>query len=112
MSRERAHRRAERDRQRRQEIAARERTLARRARRRAARQAVVAKVPRRTRWRRQQGILARRRRAQNSVILGLFLLSQILVWLVTGDPWLRATAALVAVLSLPVLVTLALDRRS
>ena len=112
MSRERAHRRAERERVRMKEIAARERTLARRSRRRAARSAVIAKLPRRTRWRGQQGILARRRRAQNTTIVGLFLVSQALVWLFTGDPWLRATAALLAVLSLPVLVTLVLDRRS
>jgi hypothetical protein len=49
---------------------------------------------------------------QNAVILGLFLLSQTLAWLLTDDPWLRLTAALLAVLALPVLVTLVLDRRS
>jgi hypothetical protein len=58
----------------------------------------------------QRGILARRRRRQNIVIVGLFIVSQMLVWLFTDDPWWRATGALIGVLSLPVLVTLALDR--
>ena len=112
MSRERAQRRAERE-----LVAARareehERRLAREAQRRATRAAWRARMPRRTRWRGQQGLLARRRRAQNAVILGLYLAVQAIVWLITADPWERAASALLGVLALPVLVTLTLDRRS
>jgi hypothetical protein len=46
------------------------------------------------------------------VILGLYLLVQLVVWLLTDDPWVRAASALLGVLALPVLVTLTLDRRS
>lgn len=60
---------------------------------------------------RQQGLLARRRRAQNGVILLLFLAVQAIVWLIWPDPWVRGAAAVVGVLAVPVLVTLALDRR-
>jgi hypothetical protein len=57
------------------------------------------------------GILARRRRTENLAIGGLFVVSQMLVWLFTDEPWWRVAAALFGVLALPVLVTLALDRR-
>jgi Flp pilus assembly protein TadB len=112
VSRERAQRRAERER-----VAAlarqkRERLAEREARRRATRAAWRDRVPRRTRWHGQQGLLARRRRAQNAVILGLYLVTQLVVWLLTTDPWVRGACALLGVLALPVLVTLTLDRRS
>ncbi|MGH8894966.1 MAG: hypothetical protein ACRDWY_16940, partial [Actinomycetes bacterium] len=84
----------------------------REAQRRAARAAWRARLPRRTRWRGQQGILARRRRTENAVIVGLYLAVQAIVWLLTSDPWVRAASALLGVLALPVLVTLALDRRT
>jgi hypothetical protein len=112
VSRQRALRRAERERAAARAADVRRRRADRAGRRRAARAAIAARLPRRTRWHGQQGILARRRRMQNAVILGLFLLSQALAWLFTDDPWLRLTAALLAVLALPVLVTLVLDRRS
>lgn len=112
MSKERARRRAERERvseAARQSRARRDRRL---ARRRASREALRARLPRRTRWRRQQGLLARRRRMENGIIAGLYLAAQAIVWLVTPDPWVRGAAALLGLLALPVLVTLALDRRS
>jgi Flp pilus assembly protein TadB len=112
VSRERARRREERERVAALERERRERQVARAARRRATRAAWRARVPRRTRWRGQQGILARRRRAQNAAILGLYLVVQVVVWLLSTDPWVRAASALLGVLALPVLVTLALDRRS
>lgn len=113
MSKQRAIRRAARDQERAEQAAARERRRVRQLRRAAVRDAVVAPVTqrRRIRWRGQQGILARRRRAQNAVIVGLFLVSQMFVWLFTDDPWWRAAGALMGLLSVPVLVTLALDRR-
>jgi Flp pilus assembly protein TadB len=112
MSRERALRRAEREETLERERAARAQRDSRQAARRARRDALRARLPRRTRWRRQQGLLARRRRAQNAVILGLFLTVQAVVWLLTSDPWTRAASALLSLFAVPVLVTLALDRRT
>jgi Flp pilus assembly protein TadB len=112
VSKERAQRRAVREQQAAAHRAARERRSEREARRRTTRAAWRARLPRRTRWRGQQGLLARRRRAENAVILLLFLAVQAIVWLVTDDPWVWASAAVLGVLSLPVLVTLALDRRT
>jgi Flp pilus assembly protein TadB len=112
VSRERARRRAERERVATLHREARERRAEREARRRSARAAWRARLPRRTRWRGQQGLLARRRRAQNAVILGLYLVVQAVVWLLSADPWVRAASALLGVLAMPVLVTLTLDRRS
>ena len=111
MSRERALRRTERQQQKDRETAARLRREQRVARQRATRAALRPRLPRRTRWRGQQGILARRRRLQNAVILLLLLATQSVVWLISGDPWVRATAALLTLLATPVLVTLVLDRR-
>jgi Flp pilus assembly protein TadB len=112
MSRERARRREERERASEAARSARARRDQRLARRRARTESLRARLPRRTRWRRQQGLLARRRRIENGVIAGLFLAVQAIVWLVTPDPWVRGAAALLGLLALPVLVTLALDRRS
>ena len=76
-------------------------------------QALRGRLPRRVRYRGQQGLLARRRRAQNAVILLLFLAVQAIVWLVCADPWARAAGRCWSGCSpLPVLVTLTLDRRS
>jgi len=112
MSKERAQRRA--DREQVVAVAARKRDqrTARAQRRRAVKAAWRARLPRRTRWRGQQGILARRRRTQNAVIFGLYLTVQAIVWLLTSDPWVRVASALLGVLALPVLVTLTLDRRT
>ncbi len=90
----------------------RERREARAARRRDVAATLRARLPRRTRWRRQQGVLARRRRTENGVIAVLWLASEGLVWLLTSDPWLRGAALLLGLLALPVLITLALDRRT
>jgi hypothetical protein len=104
-------RRAERQREVEQRRAAAERRQAKQVRRRSA-LATVTPRWQRTRWRRQQGLLARRRRIENGVILCLVLASQVSVWLLTPDWWLRSAAALLALIATPVLVTLALDRRS
>jgi Flp pilus assembly protein TadB len=82
------------------------------ARRSATKAAWRARLPRRTRRRGQQGLLARRRRRQNFVIFGLYLTVQAIVWLVTSDPWVRLASALLGVLTMPVFVTLTLDRRT
>ena len=112
MSRERALRRAERAQRAEREAAARAKRDQRLARQRATRQAVRDRVPQRIRWHGQQGILSRRRRRQNSLILLALIVSQCVVWLFTDDPWLRVTAAVLALLATPVLVTLVLDRRA
>lgn len=112
MSRERARRREEREKLAAAARERRERRAARDAQRRARRAAWRRRLPTRTRWRRQQGILARRRRLENSVIVGLYLVAQVIVWLLTSDPWVRVASALLGVLAMPVLVTLTLDRRS
>jgi hypothetical protein len=112
MSRERARRREERGRVAAAAQADRERRAWRTARRRERSAAVRARLPRRTRWRRQQGLLARRRRTENGVIAVLWLAVEGVVWLLTSDPWLRGAALLLGLLAVPVLVTLTLDRRS
>ncbi len=112
MSRERARRREEREHQAARERATRERREARVARRRHTAASLRGRLPKRVRYRGQQGLLARRRRAQNAVIVLLYLAVQAIVWLVWDDPWARAAAALVGLFALPVLVTLTLDRRS
>ncbi len=73
---------------------------------------VRAVLPRLTRWRRHQGRLARRRQVQNGAVAALFVLSQVVVWLLSGNWWLRAGALVFALLALPVLLTLTFDRRS
>ncbi len=111
MSRERARRRAERERVAAAARAGRERR-ATKANRRGNAAALRARLPRRTRWRRQQGLRARRRRVENGVIAVLWLAAEGLVWLLFYDPWVRGAALLLGVLALPVLVTLTLDRRT
>lgn len=109
MSKERARRRAEREAARAARIAAAERRSSRVARRRA----LLPGVPGRGlfRRRRPEGRLAQRRRAQNGVVAALFLLVQVVAWLLTPDWWVRLAVLVPSVLALPVLVTLVLDRR-
>ncbi len=112
MSRERARRRDERERVAAAARAERERRATKASRRRDNAAALRARLPRRTRWRRQQGLLARRRRTENGVIAVLWLAAEGLVWLLFDDPWVRGAALLLGILALPVLVTLTLDRRT
>src|SRR5205807_9738729 len=108
MSKERARLRAERERQRAAAAAARERREARIRRRREMRASVRAALPRRTRWARHQGLLARRRRAQNIGIAVAFVGVQAVVWAVVPDWSLRLGALGLSVLLTPVVVTLIL----
>lgn len=115
MSRERALRRADRERVQGLAHEDRERRDARvrQRRRRAERtRAKLPSLPQRTRWRGQQGILARRRRLQNAALLVLAVAGQVAVWSLTADWWLRVAAAIFTALTLPVLATLAFDRRN
>jgi hypothetical protein len=115
VSKDRARRRDEREQAAAVRRVAAQRRRARVDRRRERRRAVVAPVSPRLRRRGhrhgQQGILAQRRHVQNGVILCLILASQLVVWLLTPDWYLRATGAVLAVVATPVIVTLFLDRR-
>jgi hypothetical protein len=112
MSKERARRRAEREQAAAVRRVAVERRRNRLERRVERRRALAAPRRHRIRWRGQQGLLARRRRTQNGVILCVILALQLVVWLLTPDWWLRVAAALFAVIATPVFITVALDRRS
>jgi len=112
VSRERARRRAAIEAERARAARAHRRRAERTRRRREALTSARARLPRRTRWRGPRGQLARRRRVENGLIAAAFLLTQVLTWLVTADWWQRLGSAVLAVLALPVLVTLVLDRRA
>ncbi|MET7326892.1 hypothetical protein [Nonomuraea sp. NPDC005650] len=108
MSKERARRRAEREAERARAIRANEERQARRARRRAL---VTRLTPRPVRFYRQGGLLARRHRAQNIVVALGFLFVQAIVWLVWGSFPLSLAVLVFSLLLVPVVVTLAFDRR-
>ncbi|MER5999303.1 hypothetical protein ABT120_12075 [Nonomuraea angiospora] len=108
MSKERARRRAEREAERARAIRANEERQARRARRRAL---LVRLTPRPVRFYRQGGLIARRHRAQNIVVALGFLFVQAIVWLVWGSLPLSLAVLVFSLLLVPVVVTLAFDRR-
>jgi Flp pilus assembly protein TadB len=109
VSKERARRRAEREAERARAIRANEERQARRARRRAL---IARLTPRPVRIRRQGGLLARRHRAQNAVVALGFLLVQVIAWLVWGSLLASFAVLVLSVLFVPVVVTLAFDRRT
>ncbi|MFG1944509.1 hypothetical protein [Nonomuraea sp. NPDC048826] len=109
MSKERARRRAEREAERALAARRNEERQARAARRRAA---LGRLVPRPVRVARQGGLLARRQRAQNAAVALAFLIVQFLAWLLWGSPLLSFAVLVFSLLLLPVLVTLAFDRRT
>jgi Flp pilus assembly protein TadB len=103
MSKERARRRAEREREAAQKAAARQRDLERRARRRS----LTGWFPR---PRLQPGVLAARRRTELMATFGLLFLLNLLVWLVRPDWAARLGALVVSAVVFPV-VRLAMQRR-
>ncbi|WP_049572486.1 hypothetical protein [Nonomuraea sp. SBT364] len=109
MSKERARRRAEREAERVRAMRLNQERQARRAHRRAR---LARLVPRPVRVARQGGLLARRHRAQNAVVALAFLLVQALAWLLWGSPLLSFGVLVFSLLLIPVLVTLAFDRRT
>ncbi|MFC4532863.1 hypothetical protein [Sphaerisporangium dianthi] len=112
MSKERARRRAEREAENARQAALRAEREARKARRRRLRARLAAAVPRPVRVARQGGLIARRHRAQNTVVAVLFVLVQVIAWLLL-DGWAARVGVLVlSILMLPVLVTVIFDRRS
>lgn len=56
-------------------------------------------------------MIARRHRAQNLVVAGVFVLVQVLVWLIWGAPMISFGVLVFSVLFVPVVVTLAFNRR-
>jgi hypothetical protein len=107
MSKERAQRRAERERAAAVAAQARSRADERRARSAARRRTLTRWVPR---PRLQPGILAARRRAELGATVGLLLLVNLLVWLVRDDWAARAGALVVSLVVFPV-VRLMVTRR-
>jgi hypothetical protein len=100
MSKERARRRAEREREAAIRQAAREREAGRRSRSRARRQALTGWVPK---PHLTPGVLAARRRTELMATIGLLLLLNLLVWLVRPDWAARLGALVVSLLVFPLL---------
>lgn len=100
MSKERARRRAEREREAAIRQAAREREVGRRSRSRARRQALTGWVPK---PHLTPGVLAARRRTELMATIGLLLLLNLLVWLVRPDWAARLGALVVSLLVFPLL---------
>ncbi|GLW97346.1 hypothetical protein [Microtetraspora sp. NBRC 16547] len=112
MSKERARRRAEREAERERRAAEHALREARVARRRKLRGRLTAVLPRRVRVARPGGLLARRRREQNAVLAVLWLLTQVLAWLLLDGWAARLGVLILSILLIPVLVTVVFDRRS
>ncbi|MEV4100468.1 hypothetical protein AB0J42_09400 [Nonomuraea sp. NPDC049649] len=109
MSKERARRRAEREAARARAARRNEERQARAARRRAA---LTALAPRPVRVARQGGLLARRRRTRNALAALGFVLTQAAAWLLWASPVVSAGVLVFSILLMPVLMTLAFDRRT
>jgi hypothetical protein len=107
MSKERARRRAEREREAAARQAARERDAVRRARAQARKRALFGWVPR---PHLTPGVLAARRRTELSAAVALLLLLNLLVWLMRPDWAARLGALVVSAVVFPV-VLLAVSRR-
>jgi hypothetical protein len=112
VSKERARRRAERE-----AVAARAAEVrAVRLKRAAKRLGLLDRlrrlVPIPVRHRRQSGVLARRRRAQNGGVFLVFLAVQCLGWLLCSTWTARLAVLGLSIFLVPVVVTLAFDRRS
>jgi Flp pilus assembly protein TadB len=115
MSKERARRRAEREREAAIRSAARaaqqERRERRAARARVARRVTIDRMPRLAPAGRPVGPGAHRRRVQVSLVLALLVAVNVLVWVVRPDWPSRFAALVVSILAAPVLVTLLVPRR-
>ncbi|MEV4090964.1 hypothetical protein [Streptosporangium saharense] len=113
MSRERARRRAEREAEQAKQAALRAVREARLARRRELAGRVTALLPRRpVRIAAQRGIKARRRRTQNGLVAVLFLIAQVIAWLLWSSWTARFGVFVLSILLVPVFITLVFDRRS
>jgi hypothetical protein len=108
VSRERARRRAEREREQGIRAAARAREAERAQRSAARRRAMVGWLPT---PRRAPGLLAQRRRRERTMTVCLLLAVNVLVWIVSREWEARAVCAMVSLLAAPVLHTLLFRRR-
>jgi Flp pilus assembly protein TadB len=113
VSKERARRRAEREREAAVLAAARAAEAERRERRDARVRAVTSRLPRQMTRRRSRptGVLAERRRRQTGATIALLLALNVLVWIFFGEWAIRLAAIVVSLLAAPVLHTM-LFRRS
>lgn len=107
MSKERARRRAERERQAAYQAAARQQEAERRARAQARKRALTGWIPR---PHLTPGVLAARRRTELLATLAILFLLNLLVWLVRPDWAARLGALVVSLVVFPV-VLLAVQRR-
>jgi hypothetical protein len=101
MSKERAQRRAEREREAAMKAAARERSAAKRARSAARRRALTGWLPK---SRLMPGELAARRRRETAVTVAILVALNVLVWIVRPDWESRFGALVVSLLVFPVLL--------
>jgi len=107
MSKERARRREEREREAAIRTAARAAEAERAARRRARKASLRRRLVPLTTGR-QTGVLARRRRTRLNVVVLVLLALQVLVWVVRPDWQARLAALLVAALAFPVIAAFTL----
>lgn len=114
MGKDRARKRAEREREAAIRAAARaaeaERRERKNARIRALKAATTDRLPTFQRAGQQTGVLARRRRRQNLVLLAIVLVVHLLVWFVARDWGVQFFALVVTLLFVPVLKTLLFKR--
>jgi hypothetical protein len=101
MSKERARRRAERERVAAMRVAARQRDAERRARTQARKRALTGWIPK---PRSTPGVLAARRRAELTGAVGVLVLLNLLVWLVRPDWAARLGALVVSLVVFPVVL--------
>jgi hypothetical protein len=115
MSKERARRREQREREAAVKAAARAAEAERRERRAARAEAVrrhtTGRLPRMRPVGRDTGSLARRRRIRRGLLVTLLVAVNILVWVVRPDWEARLAALVVSLLAFPVLALLLLSRR-
>jgi hypothetical protein len=108
VSKERARRRAEREREAAVLAAARAAEAERKERRDARMKTLTTWLPKRRRG--PSGILAERRRKQNGALLAVLVAINVLVWIFSDDWALRLAALVVSVLAAPVLHTVLFRR--
>ena len=111
MSKERARRRAARERETAMKAAGRAAEAERRERREARRKAIRRVTAGFTPAGKQTGILARRRRIQTSLLVAFLLAVNILVWVVRPDWAARLAVLIFSVLTAPVLALILFPRR-
>jgi Flp pilus assembly protein TadB len=108
MSKERARRRAEREREQAIKAAARAAEQERRRRREARRRAATGWVPR-PHWR--PGVLAARRRREVAATIGILVVLNVVLWVVRDDAAARVLGIMVSLLVAPVVHVMLFGRR-